>query len=199
MRTFQFVAACCVGFLLYLLPVVYVGGFLAATPIPAGYFRLFAQEYAGFGHLLLGLALHVLPTALLVAGGVLAAERVWPQRGHRKWPPYAMGMLACLLVLELLLPSGCLHSQETQSSCARAAVQRFVSVPWWAVPVGFPLGSVLALPHGFSTATIPGPSTVWPNPSLNRRPTPAGSVRLVRGTWCIISYQPYAAYLRGRR
>jgi hypothetical protein len=157
MRAFQFVAAFCVGFLLYLLAVVYVGGFLAATPIPAGYFRLFAQEYAGFGHLLLGLALHVLPTALLVAGGVLAAERVWPQRGHRKWPPYAMGMLACLLVLELLLPSGCLHSQETQSSCATAAVQRFVSVPWWAVPVVLSPWFGLGLASWLLSRNHPGP------------------------------------------
>ena len=135
MRTFQFLAACVVGFLLYLFAVVYVGGFLAAMPIPAAYLRLFGQEYAGIGHLLLGLPLHVLPTALLVAGGVLAAERLWPQRGHRRWPPYALGMLASFLVLELLLPSACLPLQEVQSSCAMAAVQRFISVPWWAVPV----------------------------------------------------------------
>jgi hypothetical protein len=37
-----------------------------------------------------------------------------------------------------------------------------------------------------------------PNPSLNRRPTPAGSVSLVRGTLYIFAYQAYAAYLRGR-
>jgi hypothetical protein len=30
------------------------------------------------------------------------------------------------------------------------------------------------------------------------RPATAGSVSLVRGTWCIIAYQAYAACLRGR-
>jgi hypothetical protein len=38
-----------------------------------------------------------------------------------------------------------------------------------------------------------------PNPSLNRRPTTAGTVSLVRGTLCIIAGQAYSAYLRGRR
>ena len=44
-----------------------------------------------------------------------------------------------------------------------------------------------------------GAYAVWPNPSLNRRPTPAGSVSLVRGTPYIFAHQAYAAYLRGRR
>jgi hypothetical protein len=38
-----------------------------------------------------------------------------------------------------------------------------------------------------------------PNPSLNRRPTTAGAVRLGTGTVYIFCAQPYSACLRGRR
>jgi hypothetical protein len=135
MRALHFAVATVVGFLLYQFSVVYVGGFLAAVTIPAGYFRFFGREYAGVGHALLGVALHVLPTALLVTGGILAAERLWPKHGSRSLLPYFIGMLGCLLAWELLLPSGCLPSPEPQTTCALEPFRHLLDLPWWALPV----------------------------------------------------------------
>jgi hypothetical protein len=54
--------------------------------------------------------------------------------------------------------------------------------------------------RGYSTAFLPRHrSKVWPNPSLNRRPTTAGAVSPVRGLCGIIADRAYSTYLRGRR
>ncbi len=42
-------------------------------------------------------------------------------------------------------------------------------------------------------------SPATPNPSFNRRPTPAGSVSLASARGSIVAVQAYAACLRGRR
>jgi hypothetical protein len=46
-----------------------------------------------------------------------------------------------------------------------------------------------------ATLVLPSKASLTPRSS---RPATAGSVSLVRGTWCIIAYQAYAACLRGR-
>ena len=42
-------------------------------------------------------------------------------------------------------------------------------------------------------------NALGPNPSVNPRPTTAGTVSPVRGLCGIIAHRAYSAYLRGRR
>ena len=135
MGALHFAVATVIGFMLYQFTVVYVGGFLAAVAIPSEYFQFFGREYQGVGHALLGMALHALPTVLLGAGGVLAAERFRPRRASLVALPYCLGMLSCLLVWEFLQSTGCLPSLEAKSTCAQASIERFFTIPWWAWPV----------------------------------------------------------------
>jgi hypothetical protein len=136
MRALHFAVAAIVGFLLYQFAVVYVGGYLAAVTIPAGYFRFFGREYGGVGHALLGIVLHALPTLLLIAGGILAAELPWVKRSTPALLPYFVGMLCCLLVWEWLQQSACLPPSPAGGSCAQAPLfQNYLAIPWWALPV----------------------------------------------------------------
>ena len=136
MRALHFVVAAIVGFLLYQFAVVYVGGHLAAVTIPAEYFRFFGREYGGIGHALLGTVLHALPTLLLIAGGVLAAELPWVNRSSPTLLPYFLGMLVCVLLWEWLQRSACLPPSLAGGSCTQEPfLQHYMAIPWWALPV----------------------------------------------------------------
>ena len=136
MRALHFAVAAIVGFVLYQFAVVYVGGYFAAITIPAGYFRLFGREYGGVAHALLGIVLHALPTLLLIAGGILAAEIPWTKRSSPTVLPYFLGMLVCLLFWEWLQQSACLAPSSTASNCAQQPIlQNYFAIPWWALPV----------------------------------------------------------------
>jgi len=134
MRAVRFFVSAFVGFVLYQLTVL-ANGILAAVQIPAAYFHFFGPQHIEFGHALLGIGMHMPPSILLVAGGVLATERLWPTRHYLKWFPYFLGMLACLLLWELVLSPSLAGSLRSQDSVVPAAFQSFFAIPWWAVPV----------------------------------------------------------------
>lgn len=133
MRALRFVVATLVGFLLYQFAVVYIGGFLAAVAIPVAYFQFFGREHAGVAQALLGVVLHVVPTVLLIAGGILAAERVWPTRGSALSLPYFVGMVSCVVAWELAVRFPCLP--EEPGTCSAQPFAHLLAIPWWAVPV----------------------------------------------------------------
>ena len=135
MRTIRFAIAAAVGFLLYQFVVVYIGGFLAAVQIPVAYFRFFGREHAEIGHALLGIALHMLPTILLIAGGILAAERFWPVQLSLAWIPYLLGMLGCVFFWEFVLSPAHIETMGLQSTGTLAVLQSYLSIPWRAAPV----------------------------------------------------------------
>ena len=152
MRTLRFAVAAFLGFVLYQYAVVFVGGCLAAVQIPVGYFHFFGREQAGVAHAVLGIALHAIPTVLLVASGILAAERVWPSRGPLKWLPYALGMVSWVMLWEVVVSPLHMQSLGLQNQGALAVVQSYLNIPWWAVPVaaapwcGVALAAVLLRP-----------------------------------------------------
>ncbi len=132
MGVLHFAVATIVGFWLYYFVVVFVGGFLAAVNIPSEYFRFFGREYSGVAHALLGTMLHAVPTALLIAAGVLAVERFWPKRPALAALPYFLGMVCFVIAWESSQATGCLPSQDNTSTCAQGILQSLPALPWWA-------------------------------------------------------------------
>ena len=132
MRAFRFIVATVVGFVLFQYVVVYLGGFLAAVQIPVAYFALFGRRYAEIGHAILNLGLHTLPTALLIAGGVLATHRLWPTHRPMTWVPISLGMLCCLLLWVFVLSPGQMESMGVQSKGSLEELRSLFVFPWWA-------------------------------------------------------------------
>ncbi len=135
MRALRFAIALLVGFILYQVAVVLLGGYLSAVPIPGAYFEAFGKESSGIGLALVGLALHVAPTVLLVAGGVVLFELLWPSHRVHVVLPYLLGMLSCALLWEVYFGPACLPQQAIQRDCGIASLERILAVPWWALPV----------------------------------------------------------------
>ena len=132
MRALRFVVATVVGFLLYQYVVVYLGGILAAVQIPVAYFALFGSQHAELGHTLLNLGLHALPTALLIAGGVLATHRLCPTYRPMTWAPVSLGMLSCLLLWVLVLSPAQMESMGHPGKGALEGLRSLFFFPWWA-------------------------------------------------------------------
>jgi hypothetical protein len=110
----------------------YIGGILAAVQIPVAYFALFGRQNAEFGHAVLNLGLHALPTALLIAGGILAVHRLWPTHRPMTWVPVSLGMVSCLLLWALVLSPAQLQPMDIQSKGAFEELRSMLAIPWWA-------------------------------------------------------------------
>ena len=76
MSALRFLLAFAAGAWLYYVAVVLIAGFIAAMPVPIGYFRWFGRPHLELALASLNLVSFALPIALLVAGGTLAVLRV---------------------------------------------------------------------------------------------------------------------------
>jgi hypothetical protein len=93
MPTLRVLGAFTFGVLLYQVVVVYIGGVVAAVQIPQSYFASFGRANTEVALAVLQFASFALPTAVLVAGGTLAAHRMLA--GNTK--AVLVGVLAGLL------------------------------------------------------------------------------------------------------
>ena len=132
MHALRLGAAAVLGFVLFQYVVVYLGGFLAAIPVPASYFTLFGRHHAEVGLALLNLGLHTLPTSVLIAGGILAISRLWPTHRPATWVPVAFGMLSCLMLWVLVLSPARMAAIGVQRQGMLEELRTAFVVPWWA-------------------------------------------------------------------
>jgi uncharacterized BrkB/YihY/UPF0761 family membrane protein len=133
MSAFRFVVATAAGFVLFQYVVVFLGGFLAAIHVPKAYFSFFGRENLEVAHALLNFGLHALPTALLVAAGMLSLHRLLPSRRPQTWLPMLLGMLSCLLLWVLFLSPAYLESTGLPRPSWYQAIQSFFAIPWWGI------------------------------------------------------------------
>ncbi len=133
MGAFRFVVATVVGFILFQYVVVFLGGFLAAISVPKAYFSFFGRDNLDVAHALLNFAFHALPTALLVAAGILSLHRLFPSRRPKTWLPMLLGMLSCLLLWVLFLSPAYLESSGLPRPSWYQALQSFFAIPWWGI------------------------------------------------------------------
>ena len=119
MRALKLTMAIVAGAWLYYFAVVYVGGMLAATTIPRGYFNLFGQQNLSVALAISSIFMWALPVAVLVCAGYLAGNRLLPGLNNAYTYSVVLGMLAC-----------CVY----WLSANELGLLSLSLVPWWAVP-----------------------------------------------------------------
>ena len=133
MRALRLTFAFVYGFALMYFVCIWVAGFMAARQIPQEYFRFFAS-YGSAGKevalALLGIALHLLPTLLLLSAGILAAT--FASKQNRRVIGVAAVLGAASSYCFWLVYFSTLGTNGTWS--LSAALAPYFQAPWWAWP-----------------------------------------------------------------
>lgn len=124
------VIALAAGMGLYQTAVMFVGGKLAALPVPKAYFDLVGRhhtELALAGIDLLGFAA---PVFFIVAGGTLGIDRVLGARARPVLPAVLAGLLLCFGVWMLV---GIFRPPANLDVDLATRLGQVLVPPWWAV------------------------------------------------------------------